>query len=141
MSAGKNRNDVPPISAWEMEIMQVLWQSKGLTIQQAQQALARPIGYTTVQTRLNRLVDKGLVRKSSERPAHYTAAVAPDAVSAGHLDLLLNRVAGGNVIPLIAQLMRGRRFTENELDALRDLISEKEHEAGQKAPGKGGDHV
>lgn len=126
MPGKKNRTEVPPISAWEMEIMQVLWKSDGLTIQQAQLALGRPIGYTTVQTRLNRLVDKGLIQKTPERPARYSAAVDPAAVSAGHLDLLLRRVADGNVIPLIAQLLKGRSFTESELEAIKELISEKE---------------
>jgi predicted transcriptional regulator len=68
---------------------------------QAQQAIDRPLGYTTVQMRLNRLVEKGLVGKSPQRPAQYRAAVPPTAVSAGHLDLLLLRGNDGNVVPLI----------------------------------------
>ena len=43
----------------------------------------RPLGYTTVQTRLNRLVAKGVVARSNDRPARYRAAVRPDEVSAG----------------------------------------------------------
>ena len=117
---------VPPISAWEMEIMQILWKSDGLTILQARQAFDRDIGYTTVQTRLNRLVDKGLVRKAPERPALYRAAVGPEAVSAGHLDLLLEKVAEGSVVPLIAQLMKGRRFTSEEIESLQKLLDEQE---------------
>lgn len=131
MSAGKNRNDVPPISAWEMEIMQVLWQSKGLTIQQAQQALARPIGYTTVQTRLNRLVEKGLIRRSPERPARYETQLKPEDVSMPHLDLLLERVSGGSVVPLVTGLLQGRKLKPNEIAALRSLVDKLEQ--GEKS--------
>lgn len=125
-TAKEEKRAVPPISAWEMEIMQILWKSDGLTILQTQQAFDREIGYTTVQTRLNRLVDKGLVRKTLERPAHYSAAVRPQAVSAGHLDLLLEKVADGSVVPLIAQLMKGRNFSPEEIESLKELLASQE---------------
>ena len=128
---------VAPISAWEMEIMQVLWQNNGVTISQAQAALGRPIGYTTVQTRLNRLLDKGLAQKSAERPALYRAAVAPETVSAGHLGLLKQRATGGNVVPLIAQLMQDHPFTPDEIAALKKLV--QKHESALSAR-KGGRH-
>ncbi|GHT45370.1 hypothetical protein FACS189454_04750 [Planctomycetales bacterium] len=122
----KKKQKVPPISQWEIELMQVLWNADGVTIVQAQQAIDRPIGYTTVQTRLNRLVDKGLAQKSPQRPTRYLAAVSPDAVSAGHLDLLLERVSDGNVIPLIAQLMKDRQFSSGEIRELKNLIKTAE---------------
>ena len=125
MKKRKKTTSVSPISAWEMEIMQVLWQRDGVTISQAQSALGRPIGYTTVQTRLNRLVDKGLAQKSPERPTLYRSAVAPEAVSAGHLGLLVQRVSGGNVVPLIAQLMKDHPFTPEEIAELEVLIKQK----------------
>lgn len=124
------KTEIPPLSPWEMEIMQVLWKTEGegATILQTQQALARPIGYTTVQTRLNRLYAKGLVLKSAKRPALYSAAVPPATVSAGHLDLLLERVSEGNVMPLIAQLLKNRTFTPEELQSLKELITEQERQ-------------
>ena len=133
----EKKQSVAPISPWEMEIMQVLWQNNGVTISQAQTALGRPIGYTTVQTRLNRLLDKGLAQKSAERPALYRAAVAPEAVSAGHLGLLKQRACGGDVVPLIAQLMKDHPFTPEEIAALKKLVHE--HESAIST-GKGGKH-
>ena len=133
----KQAQSVAPISPWEMEIMQVLWQNDGVTISQAQSALGRPLGYTTVQTRLNRLLDKGLAQKSVERPALYRAAVAPEAVSAGHLGLLKQRATGGNVVPLIAQLMENHPFTPEEIAALKKLVRAHELALPDK---KGGEH-
>jgi predicted transcriptional regulator len=124
MPVKKNKRAIPPLSAWEMEIMQILWKSDGLTILQAQQAIDRPLGYTTVQTRLNRLVEKGFVGKSPQRPAQYRAAIPPAAVSAGHLDLLLQRVSGGSVVPLITQLMKDRQFSVEEIQELKELINQ-----------------
>ena len=78
----KNRPKTPRLSAGEMEIMHLLWRLGSATLSEAQAGFDRQIGYTTMQTRLNRLVEKGVVSRSSDRPARYAAAVAPAAVSA-----------------------------------------------------------
>lgn len=134
---GANKmQDVGPLSAGEMEILQILWKNGGATISQAQNAIGRPIGYTTIQTRLNRLVEKGLAVKSPERPTRYLAEIKPAEVSAGHLDLLLERVSNGHVVPLIAQLMKGHLFSHAEIEALKNLVDELElHETEKLAKG------
>ena len=121
----RSRN-TPRLSPGEMEILQMLWREGGVTILQAQQALDRPVGYTTVQTRLNRLVAKRVVKRSTTRPAKYQAAVAPEAVSARHLDLLVERVSGGSVVPLVAHLVKDRDLSPEEIDQLKRLIDDAE---------------
>lgn len=116
----------PRLSAGEMEILQMLWRAGAVTLAEAQAALARPIGYTTMQTRLNRLVDKRVVTRTADRPARYSAAVAPDDVSAGHIELLLERVSGGSVVPLVAHLVRDRDLSADEINELKQLIAEVE---------------
>jgi predicted transcriptional regulator len=98
--------------------------------------LGRAIGYTTVQTRLNRLAVKGVVTRTPERPARYAAAVAPEEVSARHLDLLLERVSDGNVVPLVAHLVRDRRLSPAEIEELKQLIAEAERQ-GKKSNSHG----
>jgi len=124
------------LSAGEMEMLQMLWREGSVTIVEAQRALGREVGYTTVQTRLNRLVAKGAVTRTRSRPAKYRAAVAPEEVSAGHLDLLLERVSGGNVVPLVAHLVKDRTLSPTEIDQLRQLIDQAER-ANQRDRAKG----
>lgn len=88
--------------------------------------MGRAVGYTTVQTRLNRLVAKGVAQKSKVRPAQYSAAIAPERVSRDDLDSLLHRVTRGRVVPLIAHLVRERRISAEELEEVRRLIEEAE---------------
>ncbi len=114
------------LAAGEMEMMQMLWGEGGVTISEAQRALDRPVGYTTVQTRLNRLVAKGVVRRSDERPSKYHAAIAPEEVSARHLDLLLQRVSGGSVVPLVTHLIKDRELSSQDLESLKSLLAEAE---------------
>jgi predicted transcriptional regulator len=108
-----------------MELLEMLWREGKVSLSQAHQALGLPIGYTTVQTRLNRLVAKRLATRGEERPAQYAAAVSRDDVCAGDLKLLVKRVAGG-VVPLVAHLMKQRSLSLAEVKELKQLIAEAE---------------
>src|SRR5437762_1384305 len=127
MELGMTKRRKPPrLSAGEMEILEMLWRLETVSLSEAQSGLGRAIGYTTMQTRLNRLVDKGAVTRSSDRPARYAPAIAREEVSARHLDLLVDRVSGGNVVPLVAHLVRDRALSREEIKELKQLIAAAE---------------
>jgi BlaI family transcriptional regulator, penicillinase repressor len=114
------------LSSGELDLMDLLWREGPLTLAQAHASYgANSLGYTTMQTRLNRLVEKGLASKSG-RPAEYRAAVEREAIQAGHLDQLISKLAGGSVVPLVAQLMQNRQISGDELAALKQLINDAE---------------
>lgn len=124
-----------PLAAGELEILQLLWDSPGMTLAEAHRAMSdagREIGYTTVQTRLERLVEKKLVVKNRERPAVYSAKVQPDAVRATMLDSLLQRLTG--VVPLFAHLVQDPSLNAADLRAMRKMIDEAEARLRQEPP-------
>ena len=110
----------------EMEIMSLLWQHGELSLSEAHQAATRPIGYTTMQTRLNRLVEKKLVNRSKDRPAIYTAAISREDVSTNQLNVLLERVTQGQIVPLVANLVNDRSLSADEISELRSLVDQAE---------------
>ena len=122
----KNKANAKKLSNGEMELMSMLWEHGSLVLSEAHEKLGRPIGYTTMQTRLNRLVDKGLAKRSKDRPARYEAVMSPDDVSANHLDDLLHRVTRGNVVPLVAHLVDDRSISRDELKELKKIIRDAE---------------
>lgn len=119
----------PRLAEGEIEILQMLWRTGPVTLAEAHQSFGQPIGYTTIQTRLNRLVAKKLVTKSGSWPAQYGAAIRPEDVSAQDLNLLLSRVSGGRVVPLVAHLIRDRVLDADEISELKRLIAEAEHKS------------
>ncbi|HJT35928.1 MAG TPA: BlaI/MecI/CopY family transcriptional regulator [Pirellulales bacterium] len=121
----RTRRTLPRLSAAEMELLEMLWREGAVTLSEAHRSLALPIGYTTVQTRLNRLVKKGLVTRGDERPARYQPAVSREDICAQDLNLLVKRVSGG-VVPLVAHLVRERSLSAAEVKELKRLISEAE---------------
>ncbi len=114
------------LGAGEMEILEMLWREASATISHAHQSLTRKVGYTTVQTRLNRLVEKGLVTKTGSHPARYAAAIRPEDVTRDDLNLLLQRVTGGKVVPLVAHLVKDRSLSKDEIRELKRLIGDVE---------------
>lgn len=110
----------------EIELLEMLWRDGPVSLSEAHEALGQPIGYTTVQTRLNRLVAKGVVKKSKDRPAEYSAAITREQVNEHDLDLLVARVNEGKFIPLVAQLVGDRKLSTVEINQLKSLIEEAE---------------
>ncbi len=117
---------LPRLLASELEILEMLWRSGPVSILEAQQALSGSHGYTTVQTRLNRLTKQGVVSRSKERPGRYSAAVDQDEVVQGDLNTLLDKVSDGRVLPLVAYLVKDRTLTPKEVSELKQLIAQAE---------------
>ncbi|MEQ1827399.1 MAG: BlaI/MecI/CopY family transcriptional regulator [Pirellula sp.] len=118
--------------ASELEILDVLWTIGAATIVEVQRKLARSPGYTTVQTRLNRMATKKLLHRSDLRPAKYTAAIAREDASANDLGMLVNRVSEGQVVPLVAQLLDNRTLSPAEFDEIKALIKDAERRVKNK---------
>jgi BlaI family penicillinase repressor len=133
----RKRTSLARLAKGELELLQMLWSAGPVSLIAAHRALGERVGYTTVQTRLNRLVEKRLARRSRERPARYQAAVTPEQVGASDLNLLIERVASGSVVPLVAHLVRDRSLSAEELMELKQLLNEAEQNSEQSRGKRG----
>ncbi len=125
------------ITPGEMEILAMLWEEGPLGLADAHRRFGRygpPVGYPTMQTRLNRMAAKGLVRRSGDRPAVYEAAFSREQAAAGHLDLLLQTARQVNVVPLIAHLIAERSLTSDEIRELKKLLAEADRATPTREP-------
>ena len=117
----------PRLSGAEMSMVRMLWERECVTLSEAHRAMRKrgeQIGYTTVQTRLERLVRKGIVVKDPRRPAKYRAAVVPEDVSTPLLDLLVQRVS--SPVPLMAHLLQDPSLTKEDFCEVKRLIAKVE---------------
>ncbi len=124
----KKREEKLKLSPGELEILELLWSHGALSIAEAHKVFldrGRTIGYPTVQTRLNRLADKGLVTKNGQYPARYDALVRESDISGRYFDLL-ETLCGGNIGPLLLHLVRKRELQPSELDVLKEIIQRQE---------------
>ena len=121
------------LSPGELELLEILWDRGPLTIAGAHQAFlerGRTIGYPTVQTRLNRLAEKGILRKLHQHPTVYEAVLKPSAVSGRYFDLF-DKLCGGNLAPLMLHLSGKRALTPEELRVLKEIINSQDQRGKQ----------
>jgi predicted transcriptional regulator len=120
--------DRPALSRGEMEVARLLWDLGTATVRQVHEAFpaGRQIDFTTVQTYLRRLEAKGYVRASLEgRTRVYTPRVRPQTVIRETLDDLIDRLFGGEALPLVRHLIEDRGISDAELSELRRLIERR----------------
>jgi predicted transcriptional regulator len=129
----------PSLSKGEMEVARVLWDLGTATVREVHAAFPadRPIDFTTVQTYLRRLESKGYVRAALEgRTRVYTPRVRPQTVIRETLDDLVERLFGGETLPLMRHLIEDRGISDADLAELRRLLDKKKRpgERGASAP-------
>lgn len=115
----------PRISDAELQLLQLLWSEAPLGATDVAERLPadRNWSLTTVKTLLSRLVAKGAVTTESDgRRYRYRPAIAREAVAARQAGGLVDKLFGGRVSPLVAQLAEQREIDANDLDELEAII-------------------
>src|SRR3954451_5650879 len=118
----------------ELAILQQLWDHGQRTIRQLTDALYPTGGqaqYATVQKLLDRLAEKGHVRRDRSGSAHvFSAAVGREELIGRRLRDVAEKLCGGSLTPLLTQLVQTRRLSDRERQELRDLIDRQDPEEG-----------
>ncbi len=110
-----------------MELLDLLWRLGPSSLSTVHKSYPRKIGYTTIQTRLNRMVDKGVLSRSSDYPALYEAVVEIGAASTSFFEKV-SKICGGSLAPLIAHLGSRQKLEPDEIKMLKDLIARNSDE-------------
>jgi BlaI family transcriptional regulator, penicillinase repressor len=120
----------PALSKGEMEVARVVWQLGQTTVRQTHEAMpAGKMDFATVQTYLRRLEAKGYVRSSLLGHTRvYAAKVHPTTVIRETVEDLIDRLFGGEALPLMQHLIEDRGITAAEISDLRRLLDRLEEE-------------
>jgi len=136
-----NKSPGDPTRA-ELEILQVLWRSGPLSVREVWMALGGKGSYTTVLKLLQVMLEKQLVSRDTSRLSHiYRAAVGQEASQKRMVGGLIERAFGGSVSKLILSALAAKPASQEELDAIRELLAEptegsRSLGAGQKRKSK-----
>jgi len=121
------------ISDAELAVLEALWKAPGAP-NELQERLAKrgpDWAYTTVQTLLHRLLEKGFVtRKKSGVAQVYTAAVDRNELLARHVTDLAERLCEGSVSPLLLSLVKTKSLSKGDLARFRELLQTESKERG-----------
>jgi BlaI family penicillinase repressor len=106
----------------------LVWESKKATVQQVYDALPanRKVSYLNVATLLRRLEEKGSLKHRVHGKAFvYTPAAKKEDVISRTISDLVQRLFGGNPVPLMQHLALHSEISEEDIDRLRDLAKKK----------------
>ena len=122
------KNDMPPLSPTETEILRIVWQLDKTGVQEVFENFPkhRNIRFTTVQTLLRRLEQKGYLKHQVRGNANiYYSDVNMDTVLKKTVNDFLERVFGGDPIPLMMYLAKHGKLTTKDIKNLIKLIKEE----------------
>jgi predicted transcriptional regulator len=118
----------------ELGLMNLLWDRGPATIRQLTDATYPNGGvshYATVQKLLDRLEDKGFVRRERKTSPHtFTAAVNKDRLIDLRLRSIADTFCDGALAPLLTHLVKGTMSTKDRR-SLRKLIDELDRPEGR----------
>ena len=119
------KNKPAKISDSELQLMQPLWEESPLGASDIAKRLPPALGWsqTTIKTMLSRLVTKGALAAEPEgRRFLYRPLIAREQVAAGQAGGLIDRLFGGRVSPLVAQLAEQREIDPEDLAELERIV-------------------
>ncbi len=123
------RQSKPPaaITDAELTILKVLWDAGPATVRELLDRLGTDWAYTTVQTLVGRLVEKGHVRTDRRDLAHvFTATMARDELAQRRVEEVASSLLDGAMAPLVLRLVEQGRFTAAEIASFRALLKAAE---------------
>jgi predicted transcriptional regulator len=117
----------PSPSERELDVLKVLWKLGEAKVRDVHAAMCRQqkTAFTTVQTLLRIMAEKGLVKQRSEgRTLYYSPRHTPQQVSSRFLD----RVFDGALDKLVLNLLEAKDVSTEEMRELERLIAKARRE-------------
>lgn len=118
----------PQLANAELAIMELLWDDGQLTAREIRECLypeSPKAQHGTVQRLLQRLEEKGYVRRDARLSVHlFSAVVSREEYAGGQLESLAERLTHGSLAPLVTHLIEHNRISPGEIQRLRQILDD-----------------
>ena len=126
------RKKLMPLSPAETEILRLVWELGTPTVQEVVDALPqhRTIAYATVQTMLRRMEKKGyLTHKVKGKAYVFVPKAQPQDVIGSAVRSFVDRLFGGDAVPLIQYLAENKEITKEDINRLKTILEDETSES------------
>jgi len=126
--AARSARDSKPLTAVELEMMNVIWRIGPCSVSQVLEQLSakRELAYTSVSTIVRILEQKGYVTSEKAGRGHlYSAVIGKDEYQAASLKHLVNNVFEGAPSLLVRRLLDSDALSAEELAQIKALLRKK----------------
>src|SRR5260221_9545825 len=127
MAAMSSKRPLPSVADAELTVLKALWEGGPGTVREVLERLGREQdwAYTTVQTLLSRLQEKGYVATDRRELAHvFRPVIRPEELAGKRVEELAASLLDGAVAPLLLRLVEQGRFTPAEIASFRALLDQ-----------------
>lgn len=111
----------------EVEILQILWERQPCSVRSVHEDISRfkDVGYTTILKQLQRMQDKGLVRREpgEGKSFNYSAVETAQATQSKLLGRLLRTAFKGDVNELVMHALGDAKTSGEDLAAIKKFIA------------------
>jgi len=117
--------DLNALSQFEWLIMNHLWEQDQASAREVMEALPKDAkrAYTTIQTYLERLVEKGYLSKEKIGMVNFYRSTVPrETAVEGATSTFIERVFQGSGSSLAAYLLKHKKLDEGELQKIRQIL-------------------
>ncbi len=121
-------NPLPQISEAEFEVMKIVWKYAPVSTNEVTEKLTQTTNWNpkTIQTMLKRLAaKKAITYEKQGRVFVYTPLILETEYIRQKSNSFLKRYYNGNLSSMIASYLEDDKLSEDELDALRQLLSNR----------------
>ncbi len=122
------RKKLSALTDLELDVMNIVWKYWGVTVRQIVEELKafRPLAYTTVQTVLTILTQKGFVEYTPRGRAYvYRAIVQSEGIREETVNAVVDKLFEGSHQSLMLHLIGSDSLTSDEATELRRLLDRK----------------
>ncbi|NJL19073.1 MAG: BlaI/MecI/CopY family transcriptional regulator [Bdellovibrionaceae bacterium] len=123
---------LPRISESEWEVMEAVWMQGSITVSELMDYMKprRSWKEQTIRTMLSRLENKGALSCDNAcRPIQYSARITREAFLQKSRSGFFQRVLEGTNTPVLVELIRRTKMSEEEIEELRKILDEKKGES------------
>jgi predicted transcriptional regulator len=125
----------PALANAELAIMNLLWQTDCLTAREIREKLypdAFKSQHGTVQKLLQRLEEKGFVKRDRRLPVHlFSAVISRETYACSQLESLAAKFTDGSSAPLITHLIEANKISRHEIEEIRAILDEEQDDEEQ----------
>lgn len=132
MAPPRKRQDknAPAITEAELSVLKSFWDHGPATVRELMQRLGTESAYTTVQTLVTRLVEKGHVRADRRGLAHvFTATTVREELAHRRVEEVASSLLDGATAPLVLRLVENGQFSPDDIKSFRKLLKAAEQKA------------
>jgi BlaI family penicillinase repressor len=124
------------LSEFELDVMTHFWSDRELSAPELFERIgaARGVAYSTVKTIIDRLEEKGAIKRVANRGRTiiYSPCIKRERVRKPLVKAFLRRLFGDDLRPLFAQLLQDEKLSEEELTYLRGLVANADADRTKK---------